>query len=77
MSKLREFAIAGGYQPGFVLYGGVDKEILGYIPDRAGSKIVKLERDLSRYRKQHITGSLVYSNFKVHTLLLFPNLLVF
>jgi hypothetical protein len=24
ISELREFAISGGYQPGFVLFGGVD-----------------------------------------------------
>jgi hypothetical protein len=87
ISKLREFTIAGGYLPGSVLFGGVDEEILGCIPDRAGAKIVstltksigfpKLERDLSSYQKQQITGSLVYSNFKVQTLLLSPNLLVF
>jgi hypothetical protein len=63
-----------------VLFGGVDEEILGCIHDRAGAKIVntltrsirflKHERDLSGYRKQHITGSLVYSNFKVWILLL-------
>lgn len=87
MSKLREFSIAGGYQPRSILFGGVNKEILGCIPDRAEAKIVNtlsksigftnLESDLSSYRKQHITGSLVYSNFKVRTLLLFPNLLLF
>jgi hypothetical protein len=59
--------------------GGIDEEILGCIPDRAGTKIVnilsksieflKLERYLSNYRKQHITGSLFYSNFKVQNLL--------
>jgi hypothetical protein len=79
ISELREFAISGGYQPGSVLFGGVDEEILGCIPDRAEAKIVntltrsigfpKLERDLSGYRKQHITGSLLYSNLKVWTLL--------
>jgi hypothetical protein len=62
-----------------VLLGGVDEEILGCIPDRAGAKIVnnlsksigfsKFERDLSNYRRQHITGSLFYSNFKVQNLL--------
>jgi hypothetical protein len=36
-----------------------------------------LERDLSNYRKHHITGSLVYSNFKVQSLLLSLNLLSF
>jgi hypothetical protein len=73
--ELKEFAIAGGYKSGSMLFGGVDEEILGCIPDRAGAKIVntlskgigfpKLERDLSNYRRQHITGSLFYSNFKV------------
>jgi hypothetical protein len=87
MSELREFTIVGSYQLRYVLFGGVDEEVLGCIPDRSGVKIVntltksigfsKLERDLSRYRKQHITGSLVYSNFKVHTLLFLPNLLLF
>jgi hypothetical protein len=37
ISELREFAISGGYQPGFVLFGGIDEEILGCIPDRAGA----------------------------------------
>jgi hypothetical protein len=74
ISKLKEFDIASGYKPRSVLFGGVDEEILGSIPDRTGAKIVytlsrsigfpKLERDLSNYRRQHITGSLFYSNFK-------------
>jgi hypothetical protein len=67
---LKEFTIAGGYKPGFVLFGGVDEEILGCIADRTGAKIVntlsksigfsKLELDLSNYRRQYITGSLFY-----------------
>lgn len=87
ISELREFAISGEYQPGSVLFDDVDEEILGCIPDHATAKIVntltrsigfpKLERDLSNYRKQHITGSLVYSNFKVHASLLSLNLLSF
>jgi hypothetical protein len=62
-----------------VLFGGVDEEILGCIPDRVGARIIntlsksiglsKLERDLSNYRRQHIIGSLFYSNFKVQNLL--------
>jgi len=54
---------------------GVDEEILGCIRDRVGAKIVstlsksvgfpKLETDISCYRRQHIVGSLFYSNFKV------------
>jgi hypothetical protein len=77
--ELKEFALAGRYNPGSVLFGGVDKQILGCIPDRAGAKIVntlsktigfpKLDRDLSTYRRQHITWSLFYSNFKVQTLM--------
>jgi hypothetical protein len=73
--ELKEFAIADSYQPGSILFGSIDEEILGCIPDHAGAKIVntpsksigfpKLESDLSNYHKQHITGSLVYSNFKV------------
>jgi hypothetical protein len=31
ISKLKEFAVSGGYQPGSVLFGGVDEEILGCI----------------------------------------------
>jgi hypothetical protein len=74
-SELNEFAIAGGYNPGSMLFGGVDEEILGCIPDRDGAKFVntlsksigflKLERDHNNYRRQHITRSLFYSNFKV------------
>jgi hypothetical protein len=58
-----------------VLFGGVDEEILGCIRDRAGAKVIdtlsksvgfpKLESDISGYRRQHIDGSLFYSNFKV------------
>jgi hypothetical protein len=73
--KLKEFAISCGYQPESLLFGGVDEEILGCIRDRAGAKIIgtlsktvgfpKLETDISCYRRQHIVGSLFYSNFKV------------
>jgi hypothetical protein len=80
ISELKEFAISGGYQPGSVLFGGVDEEILGCIRDRAGAKIVstlsksigfpKLEKDISCYRR-HVIGSLFYSNFKVKILYYF------
>jgi hypothetical protein len=73
--ELRDYAISGGCQPGALLFGGVDEESLGCLRDRTGAKVVstlsksvgfpKLEADLSRYRRQHITGSLFYSNFKV------------
>jgi hypothetical protein len=74
-SELKEFAMRCGYQPVSIIFVGVDEEILGCIRDRAGAKIVgtlsksvefpKLETDISCYRRQHIVGSLFYSNFKV------------
>jgi hypothetical protein len=76
--ELKEYAISCGYQPGSLLFGGVDEEILGCIHDRTGAKIIgtlsksvgfpKLESDISGYRWQHIVGSLFYSNFKVKSL---------
>ena len=83
-SELKEFAISRGYEPGSILFGGVDEEILGCIRDRARAKIIstlsksvgflKLETDISCYWRQHIIGSLFYSNFKVR--LLYSSLLV-
>jgi hypothetical protein len=76
--KLRDYAISCGYQPGALLFGGVAEESLGCLRDRVGAKVditllksvgfPKLEADLSRYRRQHIAGSLFYSNFKVKIL---------
>jgi hypothetical protein len=73
--ELKEYGISCGYQPGSMLFGGIDEEVLGWIRDRAGAKIIgtlsksvgfpKLEFDISGYRRQHIVGSLFYSNFKV------------
>jgi hypothetical protein len=75
MEELRDYAISCGYQPGALLFGGIDEESLGCLWDRTGAKDVstlsksvgfpKLEADLSRYRRQHIADSLFYSNFKV------------
>jgi hypothetical protein len=58
--ELRDYAISCGYQPGALLFGGVDEESLGCLRDRVGAKVVstlsksvgfpKLEADLSRYR---------------------------
>jgi hypothetical protein len=76
--ELKDYAISCGYQPGALLFGGVDEESLGCLRDRTGAKVVstlsnsvgflKLEVELSRYRRQHIAGSLFYSNFKVKLL---------
>jgi hypothetical protein len=77
--ELKEYAISCGYQPGALLFGGVDDEKLGCVRDQTGAKIIgtlsksigfpKLETDISRYRRQHLVGSLFYSNFKVKTFL--------
>jgi hypothetical protein len=76
--ELKEYGISCGYQPGSMLFGGVDEEFLGCIRDRARAKIIgtlsksvgfpKLESDISGHRRQHIVGSLFYSNFKVKSL---------
>jgi hypothetical protein len=77
--ELRDYAISCGYQPGALLFGGVNDESLGCLRDRTGAKVIgtlsksigfpKLETDISRYRRQHIVGSLFYSNFNVKTFL--------
>jgi hypothetical protein len=77
--ELREYAISCGYQPGAMLFGGIDDESLGCLRGRTGAKVVgtlsksigfpKLESDISRYRRHHIVDSLFYSNFKVKTFL--------
>jgi hypothetical protein len=78
--ELQEYGISYGYQPGPMLFGGIDEGALGCIRDRAGAKIIdtlsksvgflKLEADISGYQRQHIVDSLFYSNFKVKLLLL-------
>jgi hypothetical protein len=83
--ELQEYGISCGYQPGAMLFGGIDKGALGGIHDRVGAKIIgtlsksvgfpKLEADISGYRRQHIVGSLFYSNFKVKFLL--PRFILF
>jgi hypothetical protein len=57
--ELKEYGISCGYQPGSLLFGGIDEEILGCIRDRAGTKILgtlsksvgfpKLDSDISGY----------------------------
>jgi hypothetical protein len=73
--ELKEYAISCGYRPGALLLGGVNEESLRCLRDHTRAKVVgtlsksvgfpKVEADLSRYRRQHITGSLIYANFKV------------
>jgi hypothetical protein len=74
--ELKEYAKSCGYKPGALLFGGIDDEKLDCIRDQTGAKVIgtlsksigfpKLETDISRYRRQHIVGSLFYSNFKVN-----------
>jgi hypothetical protein len=76
--ELQEYDISCGYQPGAMLFGGIDEEALGCVRDRTGAKVIgtlsksvsipKLEADISIYRRQHIVGSLFYSNLKVKVL---------
>jgi hypothetical protein len=89
--ELKEYAISCGYRPGALLFGGIDDERLGCVRDQTGAKVIgtlsksigfpKLETDISRYRRQHIVGSLFYSNFKVNnfslTFIVFNNIDVF
>jgi hypothetical protein len=73
--ELRDYAISCGYEPGVLLFGGVDDESLRCLRDRTEAMVIgtlsksigfpKLETDISRYRRQHIVGCLFYSNFKV------------
>ena len=73
--ELQEYGISCGYQPGAMIFGGIDEGALGCIRDRAGAKIIstlsksvgfsKLESDISGYQRKHIIGILFYSNFKV------------
>jgi hypothetical protein len=58
--ELRDYAISCGYQPGALLFGGIDDEGLGFLRDQTGAKVVstlsksigfpKLEADISRYQ---------------------------
>jgi hypothetical protein len=76
--ELQEYGISCDYQPGAMLFGGIDEGALGCIRDRTGAKIIgtlsksvgfpKIEADISSYQRQHIIGSLFYSNFKVKLL---------
>jgi hypothetical protein len=57
--ELRDYAISYGYQPGALLFGGINEESLGCIQDRTGAKVIstlsksvgfpKLEAHISRY----------------------------
>jgi hypothetical protein len=57
--ELQEYGISCGYQPGAMLFGGIEEEALGCVRDRTRAKIIgtlsksvsflKLEADISSY----------------------------
>jgi hypothetical protein len=59
--ELRDYAISCGYQPGALLFVGIDEESLECLRDRTRAKVIstlsksvgflKLEADISRYRR--------------------------
>jgi hypothetical protein len=59
--ELQEFVVSCGYQPGALLFGGINEEALGCIRDRTGAKVIstpsksvgfpKLEDDISSYQR--------------------------
>jgi hypothetical protein len=73
--ELKKYAISCGYKPGATLFGGVNEGKLRCLRNCTEAKVVrtlsksvglpKLEADLCRYQRHHITGSLLYANFKV------------
>jgi hypothetical protein len=75
--ELNKYAISYGYKPGSLLFGGVNEGKLRCLRNRTEAKVVrtfsksvglpKIEADLCRYQRQHITGSLLYANFKVQS----------
>jgi hypothetical protein len=79
--ELKKHAISCGYKSGAMLFGGVNEGKLRCLRNRTEAKIVrtlsksiglpKIEVDLCRYQRHHVTGSVLYTNFKVKILLLF------
>jgi hypothetical protein len=76
--ELKKYVVSCGYKLGALLFGGVNEGKLRCLRNRTEAKVVrtfsknvglpKIEADLCRYQRQHITGSLFYANFKVKTL---------
>jgi hypothetical protein len=78
--ELKTSAISYGYKPGSMLFGGVNEGKLRCLRNRTEAKVVrtfsksvglpKIEADLCRYQRQHITGTLLYANFKVKNIII-------
>jgi hypothetical protein len=84
--ELKKYAISCGYKPESMLFGGVNEGKLRCLRNRTEAKVVrtfsksvglpKIEADLCRYQRQHITGSLLYANFKVKNIIIILLLLL-
>jgi hypothetical protein len=84
--ELKKYVIPCGYEPGSLLFGGVNEGKLRCLRNRTEAKVVrtfsksvglpKIEADLCRYQRQHIAGSLLYANFKVKNIIIIIVLLL-
>jgi hypothetical protein len=55
--ELRDYAISCGYQPGALLFGGVDEESLGCLRDQTGAKVAALYRRVLAFRSLRPTSA--------------------
>jgi hypothetical protein len=54
--ELQEYAISCGYQPGAMLFGGINEESLGCIRDRTRAKVITLCRRVLVFRSLRLTS---------------------
>jgi hypothetical protein len=54
--ELQEYAISCGYQPGAMLFGGINEESLGCIRDRTGQKLSALCRKVLVFQRLKLTS---------------------
>jgi hypothetical protein len=59
--ELQEYVISCGYQPGAMLFGGIDEGALGCIRDRAGAKIIGTLSKSVGFPKLEATGDNISS----------------
>jgi hypothetical protein len=60
--ELRDYAISCGYEPGALLFGGVDDESLGCLRDRTGAKVISLCRGVLVSRSLKLTSAATDDN---------------
>jgi hypothetical protein len=53
--ELQDYAISCGYQPGAMLFGGINEEALGCIQDRTGRRLSALCRRVLVFRSLKLT----------------------